>query len=553
MIQIALSLAIVYATAFILSRFGKLGTVVGITLGSVIVAFIRIIPQTGPVAETVDLLGTIGLLVGMFLAGNSFDTRGSLKSARSWFLVLGQMGIMMILGALVGRALGNETLVGSLVIGFAVMQSSTAIVVDAIRKRNWLDEPVGILGMTLMVVQDVASGMLPLALGLVLGQQTGAINVVWLAILSVSFICLYIAGSFIGKQLLGHALSPNESPFIMGLSVALLAGVTAQFAGISAATAAFIAGLLWRRTKFVAKTEAQLGLARDLLVPLFFISALRIADLSLVNLFSTRTLVFIIFELLATLLITYPLARYAGIGPLGSTILSISSAQAGEFTFFVVFLATRFGIMSPAEGGALAFASVVTFLISAMASDAGEKIFHKTRKFLTFFDKGAAAPQETAKQKTPPSVIFLDVPEGTKEDVASAISPWVKKQLDTWPDSSVLAVESVSNEYEEPFLRSLGADVFVYEPYLDPVSTLKLFNLSKMKVVVSGPALGIRQDLDLIEFLRKNYPETIFITVASNRIEADELDKATKDAHNVIVVNETRDLAKNLGSVAISI
>ena len=424
------------------------------------------------------------------------------------------------------------------------MQSSTAIVVDAIRKRNWLDEPVGILGMTLMVVQDVASGMLPLALGLVLGQQTGAINVVWLAILSVSFICLYIAGSFIGKQLLGHALSPNESPFIMGLSVALLAGVTAQFAGISAATAAFIAGLLWRRTKFVAKTEAQLGLARDLLVPLFFISALRIADLSLVNLFSTRTLVFIIFELLATLLIPYPLARYAGIGPLGSTILSISSAQAGEFTFFVVFLATRFGIMSPAEGGALAFASVVTFLISAMASDAGEKIFHKTRKFLTFFDKGAAAPQETAKQKTPPSVIFLDVPEGTKEDVASAISPWVKKQLDTWPDSSVLAVESVSNEYEEPFLRSLGAD---------PVSTLKLFNLSKMKVVVSGPALGIRQDLDLIEFLRKNYPETIFITVASNRIEADELDKATKDAHNVIVVNETRDLAKNLGSVAISI
>ena len=234
-------------------------------------------------------------------------------------------------------------------------------------------------------------------------------------------------------------------------------------------------------------------------------------------------------------------------------MLSISSAQAGEFTFFVVFLATRFGIMSPAEGGALAFASVVTFLISAMASDAGEKIFHKTRKFLTFFDKGAAAPQETAKQKTPPSVIFLDVPEGTKEDVASAISPWVKKQLDTWPDSSVLAVESVSNEYEEPFLRSLGADVFVYEPYLDPVSTLKLFNLSKMKVVVSGPALGIRQDLDLIEFLRKNYPETIFITVASNRIEADELDKATKDAHNVIVVNETRDLAKNLGSVAISI
>lgn len=549
MLEITVSLAIVYAITYLLSRFGRLGTVIGMTLGSVVVAASHIIPTQGPTADIADLLGTMGLLVSMFLAGNAFDTKGVLKKAQPWLLIAGQMIGMTVLGALVGRWMGNLYVVGAFIIGFTMMQSSTNIVVDALKKRRWDNEPVGVLSLTLMVIQDIASGSMPLVIGLLIGSQGPGINLFWLAILLMSLGLLYAFGPKIGSELLNHERSPLESPFLLGLCVTLGIGVISLNAGVASASAAFFAGLMWRRTGFVSKTEAQMGLARDLLVPIFFISALRTADLSFASFISMQTWVFVIFEIVGTLLITYPLARLAGIGPMGSALLGIASAQAGEFTFLVVQLGTKSGLISGTEGGALAFASVITFVFSALASDYFESIYQKAKRFIGFFDRQARTEKIAVITDIPPSVIFLDVPEGTNHDVSSAVKPWVNRARKLWAGTTVLIVEWVEDAQEESFLSSLGGTVLVREPYHDPVGLLKTLDLSKTKVIISGPALGLRQDLELALFLN-SYPKINLITVASNRTEADQLEKIAETNSRITVVNETRDLAANIGKAA---
>ena len=54
---------------------------------------------------------------------------------------------------------------------------------------------------------------------------------------------------------------------------------------------------------------------------------------------------------------------------------------------------------------------------------------------------------------------------------------------------------------------------------------------------------------DLIAFLAY-YPHISFITVASNRTEVDELERLAEINPRIRVVNETRDLAKNIGQIA---
>ena len=549
MLQITVSLAIVYGITFVLSRYGKLGTVIGMTLGSVIVAAVHIIPTQGPIADTADLLGTIGLLVSMFLAGNAFDTKGVLKRPQPWFLIAGQMVGMTLTGALVGRWMGNLLIAGAFVIGFTMMQSSTNIVVDALKKRRWDNEPVGVLSLTLMVIQDIASGSMPLVIGLLVGSQGQGISLSWLAILAVCLGLLYAFGPKIGKELLSHERSPIKSPFLLGLFVTLGIGVVALTAGVASASAAFFAGLLWRRTGFVSKTEAQMGLARDLLVPIFFISALRTADLSLESLISARTWVFVAFEVVGTIIVTYPLARLAGIGPMGSALLGVASAQAGEFTFLVVQIGTRSGLITSAEGGALAFASVITFVVSALASDFFEPIYQRVKHLVGLLDKAAITEEVVIEAEIPPSIIFLDVPEGTDDDVRMAVTPWVNRANELWPNTMVLIVEWVQDTAEESFLTSLGGTVLVREPYSDPVGLLKSLDLSLTRVIISGPALGLRQDVELITFLA-DHPGISFITVASNRTEADELEKLAQQNKWITVVNETRDLAANIGKAA---
>jgi len=335
MLPITIAIALVAGFTVILTRYAKLGTVVGLTLGSVVVAALRIIPNQGPVADTADILGTIGLLLIMFLAGNGFDTKGVLNKPKPWLLIAGQMVAMTALGAVLGRALGNPLWAGAFVVGFTLMQSSTGIVINALKSRRWEDEPVGVLSITLMVIQDVASGSMPLVIGFLAGSQGGGINLFWLATLAAVFVAIYVVGPKVGKELLGHKRSPEEAVFLLGLFFVLGIAYISELAGVAAASAAFLAGMVWRRTGFINKTESQLGLVKDLLVPIFFISSLRAADLGIGSLLSGQTWAFVGFELLATLLVTYPLARLVGIGPMGSGLLSISSAQVGEFTFFV--------------------------------------------------------------------------------------------------------------------------------------------------------------------------------------------------------------------------
>ncbi|MEO7056098.1 MAG: cation:proton antiporter [Caldimonas sp.] len=311
----------------------------------------------------VTYLAEFGIVFLMFVIGLEFNlTR--LRSMRRLVFGLGLSQVVLTVLAvlagnmtltwgltLVGRSwgLGWQTAVA---LGAALAMSSTAIVVKLMSDRLELESEHGRRVMAVLLFQDLA--VVPLlvlipALGSTpeeLLRELGLAALKATALLTV----LMVGGRAVMRWWLTLVVRrKSDELFILNLLLVTLglAWLT-EHAGLSLALGAFVAGMLIAETEFKHQVETDIRPFHDVLLGLFFITVGMRLDANAVLDNAMLVLALTLFPVLFKFALVTALARFFGAAQGIALRTGLYLAQAGEFGFVLLSLATERRLIPPA-------------------------------------------------------------------------------------------------------------------------------------------------------------------------------------------------------------
>ncbi|MGZ5241748.1 MAG: cation:proton antiporter domain-containing protein [Caldimonas sp.] len=302
-------------------------------------------------------LAEFGIVFLMFVIGLEFNLP-KLRSMRKLVFGLGSSQVLLtMLAALAGNALlawglalaGRQGLglgwQSAVALGGALAMSSTAIVVKLMADRLELESEHGRRVMGVLLFQDLA--VVPL---LVLIPALGSSPEALLGALAIAFIK---AGALLAVLLVGGqrvmrwwltlvVRRKSEELFVLNLLLVTLglAWLT-ELAGLSLALGAFVAGMLIAETEYKHQVETDIRPFHDVLLGLFFITVGMKLDAPAVVEHWPLVLALTVLPVLFKFGLVTVLARLFGAAPGTAIRTGLYLAQAGEFGFVLLALASE--------------------------------------------------------------------------------------------------------------------------------------------------------------------------------------------------------------------
>ena len=306
-------------------------------------------------------LAEFGIVFLMFVIGLEFNLP-KLRSMRKLVFGLGSSQVILtMLAALAGNALlawglalaGRRGLglgwQSAVALGGALAMSSTAIVVKLMADRLELESEHGRRVMGVLLFQDLA--VVPL---LVLIPALGSSPEALLGALAIAFVK---AGALLAVLLVGGqrvmrwwltlvVRRKSEELFVLNLLLVTLglAWLT-ELAGLSLALGAFVAGMLIAETEYKHQVETDIRPFHDVLLGLFFITVGMKLDGSAVLQHWPLVFALTVLPVLFKFALVTALARVFGAAPGTAIRTGLYLAQAGEFGFVLLALATERGLL----------------------------------------------------------------------------------------------------------------------------------------------------------------------------------------------------------------
>ena len=322
----------------------------GYILGGMIVgpAGLGLIKEIVPI-ETMAQLGVAFLL---FALGVEFSL-AELKKVQA--IALGGGSLQMLLTILVTTCV--SLLVGwvstptqGVFLGAILSLSSTAVVMKSLMERNETETPQAQVMLGMLVVQDLALGLM-LAVLPALDQPPEAIGqAIALAVLKIALFGLgaVATGKLVIPKLL-RLLARTESRelFLFGV-VGLCLGIAllTYKLGLSIEMGAFVAGLMISEVEYADQTLTYVEPLRDVFGALFFAAIGMLIDP--VFLWQNLELILglVLVVLLGKFLIVTPIVKIFGYPWRTAVIAGIGLAQIGEFSFVLASEGQNMGIVS---------------------------------------------------------------------------------------------------------------------------------------------------------------------------------------------------------------
>ena len=340
-------------------------------------------------ADGVTYLAEFGIVFLMFVIGLEFNLP-KLQSMRRLVFGLGLTQVVLtVLAALAGNAALASVFAASgrawglgwqsaIALGAALAMSSTAIVVKLMADRLELESEHGRRVMAVLLFQDLA--VVPL---LVIIPALGSTPEVLLRELAVATLkaaallaVLLVGGRVVMRWWLTLVVRrKSEELFVLNLLfVTLGLAWLTEMAGLSRALGAFVAGMLIAETEFKHQVETDIRPFHDVLLGLFFITVGMKLDVSMVAarwpLVIALTLMPVLFKFgLVTLL-----ARVFGAAPGVALRTGLYLAQAGEFGFVLLGLASERQLLPPDLQGPVLASMVLSMLATPLIFMASNRI-----------------------------------------------------------------------------------------------------------------------------------------------------------------------------------
>jgi monovalent cation:H+ antiporter-2, CPA2 family len=301
----------------------------------------------------VETLAQFGVAFLLFALGVEFSL-AELKKVRAIALGGGaaQITLTILVTVLVCGVTGAWGVLPAkgVFLGAILSLSSTAVVLKCLMERNETETPHGQVMLGILVVQDLALGLM-IAVLPALDQPPETIGIAVLTALAQ--ISLFAAGAIaagiwlIPPLLRLLARTESRELFLLGV-VALCLGIAllTEYMGLSIEMGAFVAGLMISEVEYADQTLSYVEPLRDIFASLFFASIGMLIDPVFLwnNLELILGLVALVF--VGKFLIITPLVMLFRYPLKTALIVGLGLAQIGEFSFVLASEGRALGLVS---------------------------------------------------------------------------------------------------------------------------------------------------------------------------------------------------------------
>ena len=315
-------------------------------------------------AEQIERLAHIGIILLLFLIGLNFQPAKLVGLlGRVGIVTLVTCCIFMLLGLASASALGFP-LIDSLIIGAALMFSSTIVSLKLIPTTQLHHHHVGEVMISVLLLQDIIAIVL-----IVLVSEGGMDNItISVALLLLKLVVLSVMSFVIVKFVITKLFLKfdviKEHTFVMALGWGLFVAGAAEMLGLSFEMGAFIAGISLATVPNALVIAEDLKPLRDFFLILFFFSIGAEFDLVV-----SQQLIVPGLIITALLMVAKPVIfnwgfRTIGEKPQNSAELGARLGQASEFSLLIAFSALASGLIEQRSSNLIQLVVVLTFVVS---------------------------------------------------------------------------------------------------------------------------------------------------------------------------------------------
>jgi CPA2 family monovalent cation:H+ antiporter-2 len=318
--------------------------------------------------ESVGLVAEMGVLMLLFLIGMELSLR---NFRRIWRMALTVMALQLTLGVGVAWVLGavlEWRLELTLIVGFGLSLSSTAVAIKILDDIGQLRTDVGRTAVGVLIAQDLA--VVPMLI--IVSEMGEGGNGVTGAILPVAIAIAILVGIVF---LLSRA-KREHLPFsywfsdhadlaaMTGLALCFIGSAISGLIGLSPAYGAFVAGLVVGNTTERSKMIAAVQPVQSVLLMVFFLSVGLLLDLNFILDNWHAVLVMLLAVTLTKTIANIGILRMLGEPWPRAWLAGTVLGQVGEFSFVLVAAGLAAGVIDT-YGGNLMTSVIVLSLASS--------------------------------------------------------------------------------------------------------------------------------------------------------------------------------------------
>ena len=364
---------LLFSFFLIFTSAAVLATVALFTRQPLIVAYIAIGVILGPSATSfisdpslINNIANIGIIFLLFLLGLDMQPSklGNMLKDALFVGVISSL-VFFAIGFLVGHFF-QYTLTECLVIGIALMFSSTIIGIKLLPTTVLHHRRTGELVVSLLLIQDMIAIIALLVLtGGVFSDDGPSKMLLAIAALPVLIIFAWVFVKFILLKLLAKFDAFHEYIFLVAIGWCLGFAELASFVGLSHEIGAFIAGVSVATSPIALYIANHLKPLRDFFLVLFFFSLGAGFHLELLGQVFIPALVFTAIVLLLKPIVFRVLLRKISETATTSWEIGFRLGQISEFSLLVAFIATSHNLISLNVSHVIQATAILSFLLSS--------------------------------------------------------------------------------------------------------------------------------------------------------------------------------------------
>lgn len=343
----------------------------GFILGPFFLNFLR------PEDALVQGFGEMGLFILLFYLGLELSLKDFLEAgAASFGLAILDMVASAGIGFIIMFFFGYS-LMFSIIVGFMLFSTSTAIVAKFAIDRGLLQNLPTKLAISILILQDFLGILL---LVLITSFSKGGGSSIGLAftalIFAVSaFFAVHHLSARVGKWLIDNGYGHTEIT-LYALGIGLIVATIGVMLGLSSALGAYFAGFALAETPSGNKIKKDVNFMRDFFLVFFFVAfgttifynsvekAVILPPTPELLALGGIAILLVFAAFVAHALITSIFGPIFGLSRHDSSITAILLLPLGEFVVIIATVAAGSGIFGTAESG---FISVIAFLVIAVS------------------------------------------------------------------------------------------------------------------------------------------------------------------------------------------
>jgi monovalent cation:proton antiporter-2 (CPA2) family protein len=344
--QVALLLAAAVIAVPLFKRL-RLGAVLGYLAAGIVIG-----PSALGLITNVDAIlhfAEFGVVLLLFVIGLELQPSRLVAMRRTVFGVGSlQVAVTTALLGLVARAFGLSW-GNALLVGFALSESSTALVLQVLAERGELKAHHARAAFGTLLFQDVVAMAVMAALPLIAGEGTGGAGPRGWLVGAGAMVAVLVGGRYLLRPLLRVVAESRVRETFTATALLVVIGTAVVFtaAGLSMALGAFIAGVLLADSEYRHELEADIEPFKGLLLGLFFIATGMSASVGTLLDRPGTVLGLALALLVLKALAGWAVALVAGYRGAAARRFATDVAGGGEFAFVLLALATGSRLLDP--------------------------------------------------------------------------------------------------------------------------------------------------------------------------------------------------------------